>query len=56
MTTAEAAALLDVTERRVRAMIRQKHFRAERRGRDWWIDRRSLTAYIASRARLAERV
>lgn len=42
ITTAEAARLLHVTPRRIRAMIEAKQIPAERLGRDWVIDANEL--------------
>lgn len=42
LTTHEAAALLGVSVRRVQALIAAGKLVAERRGRDWFIDRDSV--------------
>lgn len=42
MTTAEAAALLRISIRRVLALIETGQLTAEKRGRDWWITPASL--------------
>lgn len=45
MTTDEAAAVLQVTRRRVQELIRLGTLQATKRGRDWMIDPASVEAY-----------
>jgi excisionase family DNA binding protein len=45
LTTAEAAAALQVTRRRVQELIRLGTLKAKKRGRDWMIDPASVEAY-----------
>lgn len=45
MTTAEAAAILQVSRRRVNELIRLGTLRAEKPGRDWEVDPASVEAY-----------
>jgi excisionase family DNA binding protein len=42
LTTAEAAAILGLTRRRVLALIRAGLLKAEKPGRDWVVDRDSV--------------
>lgn len=42
MRTKEAAKLLGVTERRIRALIKARLLKARKLGRDWYIDRASV--------------
>lgn len=42
MTTAEAAAALNITRRRVLALIKAGRLRAEKPGRDWMVDAASV--------------
>jgi excisionase family DNA binding protein len=44
-TTAEAAAILGVSRRRVRQLIEHGRLKARRFGRDWLIDDAAITAY-----------
>jgi len=44
LTTAEAAALLSLTDYRIRQLIRSGSLPARRLGRDWLIDREALLA------------
>lgn len=44
MITEEAAKELGVTVRRVLAMIKAGSLKAEKRGRDWWIEEPDLDA------------
>ena len=43
LTTAQAAAKLKVTRRRVLALIKAKRLPAEKVGRDWLIEERNLS-------------
>jgi excisionase family DNA binding protein len=45
LTTAEAAAILQVSRRRVNELIKLGTLHAEKRGRDWQIDEASVDAY-----------
>lgn len=50
VTTAEAARALDVTDRRVRALIRAGRLPAAKYGRDWLIEKADLNALRRRRA------
>jgi excisionase family DNA binding protein len=45
LTTNEAAAVLQVTRRRVLELIKLGTLRAEKFGRDWQVDQKSVEAY-----------
>lgn len=47
LTTAEVAERLQVTQRRVQALIKDKRLPAERYGRAWLVQRTDLEAFIA---------
>jgi len=55
LTTAEAAALLSLTDSRIRQLIRSGSLPARRLGRDWLIDREALKSAHSPAARLAQR-
>lgn len=48
LTTAEAAAALQVTRRRVQELIRLGTLKAEKFGRDWQVDEASVENYAKS--------
>lgn len=56
LTTHEAAALLGVSVRRVQALIAAGKLVAERRGRDWFLDRDSVMQRKGDRAMIAVEV
>lgn len=45
MTLIEAAAELGVTPDNLRAAIRRGALKAEKRGRDWWVEARAVDDY-----------
>jgi excisionase family DNA binding protein len=45
ITTAEAAELTGYNLEYIRQMIRRRVIVAEKKGRDWWVDRASIEAY-----------
>ncbi len=47
LSTAEAAALLDVNTSRVAQLIRSGALPAEKWGRDWWLREEDVRAYMA---------
>jgi excisionase family DNA binding protein len=52
ITTAEAAELTGYNLEYVRQMIRRGVVVAEKKGRDWWVDRASIKAYADKMRRL----
>jgi excisionase family DNA binding protein len=48
MTTTEAAAALQVTRRRILELIRLGTLKAEKLGRDWFVDPASVEAFKAT--------
>lgn len=52
ITTKEAAALTGYNLEYIRQMIRRGVIRAEKRGRDWWVDRASIESYANEMKRL----
>ena len=48
LTTLEAAELSGYNAEYIRQMIRTGMIKAEKRGRDWWIDRKTFVAYFRS--------
>lgn len=49
MTTTEAAAILGVTRAWLWRLIKRGTIKAERRGRDWWIEQAEVDRYNAER-------
>lgn len=49
MTTHEAAVLLDLTARSVARLIKKGLIRADKRGRDYWIDEEEVERYSRER-------
>ncbi len=47
MTTNEAADILNLSRRRVLALIKTGQLPAERHGRDWWIAPETVQAFAA---------
>ena len=54
ITTDEAAALVGYVVEYVRCLAREGRIHAEKRGRDWWVDRDDLLRYKAQMDRLGE--
>jgi excisionase family DNA binding protein len=54
ITTDEAAALAGYVVEYVRCLAREGRIHAEKRGRDWWVDRDDLLRYKAQMDRLGE--
>ena len=52
ITTAEAADLTGYNLEYIRQMIRRGVIQAEKKGRDWWVDKGSVTAYADEMERL----
>lgn len=52
ITTSEAADLMGATADYVRKAIKRKLLRGTKRGRDWFIDRESVLAYVEEMQRL----
>jgi excisionase family DNA binding protein len=48
VTTLEAADISGYNPEYIRQLIRAGVISAEKRGRDWWIDREAFTAYLES--------
>jgi excisionase family DNA binding protein len=46
ITTAEAAELTEYNPEYIRQMIRRGVIKAEKKGRDWWIDKNSIVEYV----------
>jgi excisionase family DNA binding protein len=46
ITTREAAALTGYNTEYIRQMIRARKITAQKRGRDWWVDHKSLLTYM----------
>jgi excisionase family DNA binding protein len=46
LTTAEAAELTGYHVKYVRRLVREGKIAARKRGRDWWVDKASVRAYI----------
>ena len=45
MSIEEAANISGYNPEYIRRLIRSKQIKAEKKGRDWWVDRASLLAY-----------
>jgi excisionase family DNA binding protein len=52
VTTKEASDLSGYNLEYIRRMIRRGVIAAEKRGRDWWVDRASIEAYVREMKRL----
>ncbi|NLF00543.1 MAG: helix-turn-helix domain-containing protein [Anaerolineales bacterium] len=52
ITTQESAELTGYNLEYIRQMIRRGVIGAEKRGRDWWVDRASIEAYAEEMKRL----
>jgi excisionase family DNA binding protein len=52
ITTAEAAELTGYNLEYIRQMIRRGVIEAQKKGRDWWVDRASIEAYADEMKRL----
>jgi excisionase family DNA binding protein len=52
ITTAEAAEITEYNLEYIRQMIRRGVIRAEKKGRDWWVDKDSIIEHQAEMKRL----
>jgi excisionase family DNA binding protein len=55
LTTAEAATITGYTQDHIGLLIRKKTLRANKRGRDWFLDARDLLDYVSSSPRPGRR-
>jgi excisionase family DNA binding protein len=54
ITTNEATSIVGYVVEYVRCLAREGRIHAEKRGRDWWVDRADLLRYKAQMDRLGE--
>jgi excisionase family DNA binding protein len=50
ITTDEAAALSGYHVNYIRQIIRKRKIKADKKGRDWWVDKQSLLDYLKEAA------